>query len=85
MSDEGIKFHYANSVMAVKDVKKSVKFCKKSLGFDIDYFGKIQITYEKALVPLIFEPNAADLTNRLASHAGSGVLEIVAGTGVALA
>lgn len=36
MSNEGIKFHYANPVMAVKDVKASAKFYKEALGFHID-------------------------------------------------
>jgi ubiquinone/menaquinone biosynthesis C-methylase UbiE len=38
--------------------------------------------YETHLVPLIFEPYAADLVNRLASRSLSRVLEIAAGTGV---
>ena len=36
MDHEGIKFHYANPVMAVKDVKRAVKFYREKLGFDID-------------------------------------------------
>ena len=38
--------------------------------------------YETYLVPLIFEPYAADLVNRLASRPVTRVLEIAAGTGV---
>ncbi len=38
--------------------------------------------YETHLVPLIFEPYAADLVNRVASRSVSRVLEIAAGTGV---
>jgi putative ABC transport system substrate-binding protein len=38
--------------------------------------------YETHLVPLIFEPYAADLANRLASRSLARVLEIAAGTGV---
>ena len=38
--------------------------------------------YETYLVPLIFEPYAADLANRLASRPLTRVLEIAAGTGV---
>ena len=38
--------------------------------------------YEMYLVPLIFEPYAAELVNRLASRSLSRVLEIAAGTGV---
>ena len=36
MNNEGIQFHFANPVMAVKDVKAAVKFYKEKLGFDID-------------------------------------------------
>ena len=38
--------------------------------------------YEKYLVPLLFEPYAADLAKRLASRRVTRVLEIAAGTGV---
>lgn len=38
--------------------------------------------YEKYLVPILFEPYAADLADRLASRSISRVLEIAAGTGV---
>ena len=38
--------------------------------------------YESHLVPLIFEPYAADLAKRLASRSLTRVLEIAAGTGV---
>ena len=44
--------------------------------------GSIAKLYETYLVPLIFEPYAADLVNRLASRPLSRVLEIAAGTGV---
>ena len=46
------------------------------------FTGSIPKLYETRLVPLIFEPYAADLAKRLASRAPSGVLEIAAGTGV---
>jgi SAM-dependent methyltransferase len=46
------------------------------------FAGSIPKLYEALLVPLIFEPYAADLVNRLSSRALSGVLEIAAGTGV---
>jgi uncharacterized glyoxalase superfamily protein PhnB len=36
MSKEEIEFHYANPIMAVKDVKTTVKFYKEKLGFNID-------------------------------------------------
>jgi SAM-dependent methyltransferase len=46
------------------------------------FSGSIPKLYETYLVPLIFEPYAADLANRLASRTLSRVLEIAAGTGV---
>jgi SAM-dependent methyltransferase len=47
------------------------------------FTGSIPGFYETHLVPLIFEPYAADLANRLASRSVTRVLEIAAGTGVA--
>ena len=51
---------------------------------DIDkgFAGSIPRLYEEYLVPLIFEPYAADLVNRLRSRSVARVLEIAAGTGV---
>lgn len=49
---------------------------------DKAFGGSIPELYETHLVPLIFEPYAADLARRLASRALSRVLEIAAGTGV---
>ncbi|MDB5870854.1 MAG: SAM-dependent methyltransferase [Ramlibacter sp.] len=51
---------------------------------DIDkvFAGSIPKLYEEYLVPLIFEPYAVDLVNRLASRSPKRVLEIAAGTGV---
>jgi SAM-dependent methyltransferase len=51
---------------------------------DIDqvFVGSIPKLYESHLVPLIFEPYAVDLANRLASRSPACVLEIAAGTGV---
>jgi ubiquinone/menaquinone biosynthesis C-methylase UbiE len=46
------------------------------------FAGSIPKLYDKYLVPLIFEPYAADLVNRLRSRSLSRVLEIAAGTGV---
>ncbi len=53
-------------------------------GADTDkvFTGSIPKLYETYLVPLIFEPYAADLVNRLASSSLTRVLEIAAGTGV---
>jgi SAM-dependent methyltransferase len=44
--------------------------------------GSISKLYDTYLVPMIFEPYATDLVNRLPSRALSSVLEIAAGTGV---
>lgn len=46
------------------------------------FSGSIAKLYDTYLVPLIFEPYAADLAQRLASRPLSRVLEIAAGTGV---
>ena len=46
------------------------------------FTGSISKLYETYLVPLIFEPYAVDLANRLASLSLTRVLEVAAGTGV---
>ena len=46
------------------------------------FAGSIPKLYDKYLVPLLFEPYAADLASRLSSRSLSRVLEIAAGTGV---
>jgi ubiquinone/menaquinone biosynthesis C-methylase UbiE len=46
------------------------------------FSGSIPKLYEQYLVPLIFEPYAADLARRLAQRSPARVLEIAAGTGV---
>jgi SAM-dependent methyltransferase len=46
------------------------------------FTGSIPGLYESHLVPLLFEPYAADLANRIASRSVARVLEIAAGTGV---
>ena len=46
------------------------------------FAGSIPKLYDTYLVPLIFEPYAADLANRLGSRTLSRILEIAAGTGV---
>jgi SAM-dependent methyltransferase len=53
-----------------------------SSGTDKVFAGSIPKFYETHLVPLLFEPYAADLVNRLASRSLSRVLEVAAGTGV---
>lgn len=46
------------------------------------FSGAISKLYETYLVPLIFEPYATDLVNRLTARTLSRVLELAAGTGV---
>ena len=46
------------------------------------FTGSIPELYDTYLVPLIFEPYAVDLVNRLASRSPTRVLEIAAGSGV---
>jgi SAM-dependent methyltransferase len=53
-----------------------------SPGADKVFAGSIPKLYETYLVPLIFEPYAADLASRLSSRPLSRVLEVAAGTGV---
>ena len=48
---------------------------------DKTFTGSIPAIYESHLVPLIFEPYAADLAARLAGRSLASVLEIAAGTG----
>jgi SAM-dependent methyltransferase len=50
-------------------------------GADQGFLGPLPKIYQSHLVPLIFEPYAADLGNRLAGRPVSRVLEIAAGTG----
>lgn len=46
------------------------------------FAGSIPENYDRYMVPLIFEPYAADIAQRAASLSPSAVLEIAAGTGV---
>lgn len=46
------------------------------------FAGSIPENYDRYMVPLIFEPYAADIARRAASFSPSAVLEIAAGTGV---
>lgn len=49
---------------------------------DKAFAGSIPTFYETYLVPLIFQPYATDLANRLAARSLTNVLEVAAGTGV---
>jgi SAM-dependent methyltransferase len=53
-----------------------------NLQTDHGFIGSLPKVYQTHLVPLIFEPYAADLVNRLAAKPVGRVLEIAAGTGV---
>jgi SAM-dependent methyltransferase len=53
-----------------------------SAGSDKIFAGSVPRLYDTYLVPLIFEPYAADLANRLKAMPLGNVLEIAAGTGV---
>ncbi len=46
------------------------------------FAGSVPENYDRYMVPLIFEPYAADIARRAASFSSSAVLEIAAGTGV---
>jgi SAM-dependent methyltransferase len=49
---------------------------------DALFAGSIPELYERLLVPMLFEPYAADLADRVAAHSPRRVLELAAGTGV---
>ena len=49
---------------------------------DSEFSGSIPENYDRYMVPLIFEPYAADLAQRAASLSPGAVLEIASGTGV---
>src|SRR5271167_5238440 len=49
---------------------------------DKEFAGSIPENYDRYMVPLIFEPYAADIARRAASMSPSAVLETAAGTGV---
>lgn len=51
-------------------------------GIDAAFAGSIPEIYDRYLVPLIFEPYAIDLAQRLAKLPLTNVLELAAGTGV---
>jgi ubiquinone/menaquinone biosynthesis C-methylase UbiE len=73
--------HYTGA----REIKEAaVNHSSAPLSDDKTFSGSIPKLYETYLVPLIFESYAADLAQRLASHASSTgkLLEIAAGTGV---
>ena len=49
---------------------------------DAAFAGSVPQIYERLLVPLIFEPYAADIARRLMARKPARVLEVAAGTGV---
>jgi ubiquinone/menaquinone biosynthesis C-methylase UbiE len=54
----------------------------RMLESDKVFVGSVPENYDRYMVPLIFEPFAADLAQRAAALSPSAVLEIAAGTGV---
>lgn len=67
----------------VRDENKARAKRVSSRENDKVFTGLIPSLYEQHLVPLIFEPYAAHLANRVASRSITRVLELAAGTGVA--
>lgn len=53
-----------------------------SSSLDSKFAGSIPAIYETHLVPMLFEPYAADLVSRIRARSVSRLLEIAAGTGV---
>ena len=49
---------------------------------DKAFTGSLPESYQTYLVPLIFEPYAADIVTRVAARSSSRLLEVAAGTGV---
>lgn len=45
------------------------------------FAGSVPENYDRYMVPMIFEPYAADLARRVAALTPSAVLEVAAGTG----
>jgi ubiquinone/menaquinone biosynthesis C-methylase UbiE len=66
-------------LLVSRDIKRTVI---AMLETDKVFAGSIPENYDRYMVPLIFEPFAADLAQRAASLSPSAVLEIAAGTGV---
>jgi len=54
----------------------------RRIASDAGFTGSVPDLYDSLLVPMIFEPYAADLAGRVAALRPSRVLEIAAGTGV---
>ncbi len=54
----------------------------RSSSLDGKFEGSIPKIYETYLVPMLFEPYAADIVNRVRARPPSRILEIAAGTGV---
>ena len=65
-------------------VSRAIKRTRVTAMLESDkiFAGSIPENYDRYMVPLIFEPFAADIARRAASLSPSDVLEIAAGTGV---
>src|ERR1041384_1108864 len=68
--------------LSVRAPSNTIEVPMSSANIDKVFAGSIPKLYETYLVPLIFEPYAADLATRLKARPLSRVLEIAAGTGV---
>jgi SAM-dependent methyltransferase len=64
----------------MKTEGETVSACNDAI--DTVFTGSMSALYETYLVPLIFEPYAADLAHRMTAKSVTRVLEIAAGTGV---
>src|SRR5712671_310178 len=70
---------FARCLIASPEVAEGRKLMSET---DKLFAGSIPENYDRYMVPLIFEPFAADLAQRAASLSPSAVLENAAGTGV---
>ena len=77
--ESGAKFTFLERLHSIRNTEEHIL---NSSDTDKVFAGSIPKLYEEYLVPLIFEPYAADLVNRVASRSLSRVIEIAAGTGV---
>ena len=77
----GIREQTAAAFTAIQPAVRSQPYSRVT-NPDAAFGAEIPEIYQTCLVPLIFEPYAADLANRLMSRSPDRVLELAAGTGV---
>src|ERR1041384_8302282 len=68
--------------LSVRAPSNTIEVPMSSANIDNVFAGSVPKLYETYLVPLIFEPYALDLGNRVATMNVSRILEVAAGTGV---